>query len=204
MPSTPAATDVFINCPFDPAYQKIFDAIVFAVAACGYRVRSALEIDDSGELRLAKIIRLIEQSKLSIHDISRVSVDKKTRLPRFNMPIELGIALGMKHLGRKALRDHKLLVLDAERFRYRNSASDLAGVDIKEHGDQPEAAIAAVRASIANHASGLLPTEDVIAALYDTFESQLPAMAKAARQSAAKLSYTDRLRHILAFLSSQS
>lgn len=204
MASDTAAADVFVNCPFDPAYQKIFDAIVFAVAACGYRVRSALEVEDSGELRLTKIIRLIEQSKLSIHDISRVSLDKKTGLPRFNMPIELGIALGMKHLGRKALRQHKLLVLDTERFRYRNSASDLAGVDIREHGGQPQAAIGAVRGFLANHASGFLATDDVIQALYGTFEQQLPAMAKAANQSVAKLSFGDRLRHIEEFLNSQS
>jgi integral membrane sensor domain MASE1 len=26
---------VFINCPFDPQYRSLFEAIVFAVSVCG-------------------------------------------------------------------------------------------------------------------------------------------------------------------------
>ena len=199
--SSPArARDVFVNCPFDPAYQPLFDAVVFTVIACGYRVRSALEVTDSGDLRLSKIISLIEQSGLSIHDLSRVSLDPKTKLPRFNMPIELGIALGMKHLGRKALRGHKMLVLDSERYRYRISASDLAGLDISAHGGKPSRAIGAVRSFLASDCSDHLPTEDTLETAYAGFRSELPKMAAAARQSVTKLSYTDRLRHLSAFL----
>jgi hypothetical protein len=29
--------DVFINCPFDDAYQPLFDAIIYVVIVCGYR-----------------------------------------------------------------------------------------------------------------------------------------------------------------------
>jgi len=182
----------------------MLEAGVFAVSACGYTVRSALEVEDSGDLRLTKIIGLIEQSRLSVHDISRVTLDVATKLPRFNMPIELGIALGMKHLGRKALRQHKMLVLDSDRYRYRVSASDLAGIDISEHSDDPEKIIAAVRAFLASDSDKLLPTEDVIYTLYVAFETELPAMAAAARQTVAKLSYKDRLRHLNAFLAGGS
>ena len=38
---------VFINCPFDARYAALFDATVFAIAACGFTPRSALEIDDA-------------------------------------------------------------------------------------------------------------------------------------------------------------
>lgn len=31
-------TDVFINCPFDDDYKPLFDAVVFAVHDCGFRV----------------------------------------------------------------------------------------------------------------------------------------------------------------------
>jgi hypothetical protein len=47
------AENVFINCPFDPAYEVIFRAVVFAVHDCGFRARSALEVQDDGELRIA-------------------------------------------------------------------------------------------------------------------------------------------------------
>lgn len=129
MATAARAANVFVNCPFDPAYQPLLDAIVFAITTCNYNVRSALEVADSGDLRLRKIIALIEQSEFSIHDISRVGLDAATGLPRFNMPIELGIALGMKHLGRSSLRRHQMLILDKEGYRYRDSASDLAGLE---------------------------------------------------------------------------
>lgn len=195
-------SSVFINCPFDAGYKVIFDAIVFAAAACGLQVRSALEIADSGELRLQKIMRLLEGSRYSIHDISRVELDADSGLPRFNMPIELGAALGMKYLGRARLRDHCMLVLDADRYRYHKSASDLAGVDISAHGAKPGKAIAAVRDFIATHSSSTLPSPSVIGNGYEAFERALPAMAAAARQKETELTFKDRLQHISLFIAS--
>ena len=61
---------VFINCPFDSVYKPIFDAIVFAIYDLGFVARSALEIDDGTEFRLAKIERIIEECRYGIHDIS--------------------------------------------------------------------------------------------------------------------------------------
>jgi hypothetical protein len=34
--------NVFVNVPFDAAYEPLFEALVFTVFACGYRVRCAL------------------------------------------------------------------------------------------------------------------------------------------------------------------
>lgn len=198
---------VFINCPFDPKYQPLFDALVFTVSYCGFQARSALEIVDSGETRLAKIIALIAGAKFSIHDISRIELDAETNLPRFNMPIELGIALGMKHLGRAKFRDHCLLVLDAarpdvgpERFRYQAFASDLAGTDIKVHGAKVIAVVNAVRSFLAPHAPGSIPGPTAIHEALREFDSTLPAMVIAARQDLDSLGYVDRLRHISAFI----
>jgi hypothetical protein len=52
------ADNVFVNCPFDAAYLPIFDAVIFAVLACGFIARSALEITDSSEVRIDKICRI--------------------------------------------------------------------------------------------------------------------------------------------------
>lgn len=197
-------TNVFVNCPFDPAYQPLLGSIVFTVTFCGHHVRSALEASDSGDLRLRKIIGLLEQSALSIHDISRMELDARTKLPRFNMPIELGIALGMKHLGRKSLQNHRMLVLDKEPYRYRNSASDLAGLDIEAHLDVPALIISAVRGFLATGATRHLPTEDTIETAYAVFQTELPRMAGAAKQDVAKLTFTDRLRHLETFLAELS
>jgi hypothetical protein len=190
---------VFINCPFDDEYAAIHDALVFAISACGFKVRSALEVIDSGESRLLKIVRLLEQSQYSIHDLSRIELDPISALPRFNMPLELGIALGMKHLGNTKVRDHALLVLDSDRYRYVRFASDLAGVDISAHSNTPERAIHMARNFLAAHRPSL-PDGDSIIGLYGVFEDVLPVMAKRARQSVGSLTFIDRLRHVEAFL----
>ena len=53
-------TSVFINCPFDTDYRPLFRALVFVIEYCEFAARCALEVDDSGETRSGKIIRLIE------------------------------------------------------------------------------------------------------------------------------------------------
>jgi hypothetical protein len=191
---------IFINCPFDAAFVGMFDAFVFAATFCGFTVRSALEVTDSGDLRLAKIVRLIEQSKFSLHDISRVELDKESGLPRFNMPIELGIALGMKHLGRAKLRDHCLLVLDKDKYRYQAFASDLSGVDIAAHDGKPEKAIRVIRDFLAPQSGTPLPGPQAIAEAKEAFDRELPALAMAARQELAELTFVDRLRHLSSFM----
>jgi hypothetical protein len=132
---------VFINCPFDSDYQPLLEAIVFAVSACQYTPRCASEIIGSGYNRLHKILDLIDICDLSIHDISRVELTKN-QLPRFNMPFELGLALG-----RKTNKEHaaKLLVLDCEPLRYLEFLSDLRGCDPLAHKGNPHTVITQVR-----------------------------------------------------------
>jgi hypothetical protein len=60
-----------------------------------------LEADDSSENRLAKIQAIIEECQFGIHDISRTEVDGDPPLPRFNMPLELGLFLRAKRYGNK-------------------------------------------------------------------------------------------------------
>lgn len=91
MPTRLRSKDVFINCPFDTGYRPILTAIVFAIHDLGFVARSALERDDGGEVRLSKIEGIIEQCKFGIHDLSAVELDTSTHLPRFNMPLELGL-----------------------------------------------------------------------------------------------------------------
>ena len=84
---------VFINCPFDGQYKPLFEAIVFAVRDCGLRPRCALELDDASEVRIDKIFKIIAECRYGVHDISRTEVASASGLPRFNMPVELGMFL---------------------------------------------------------------------------------------------------------------
>ena len=91
--------NVFINCPFDPNYKQLFDAMVFAIHDCGFIPRCALEEDDASEVRIDKIYNIIADCRYGIHDISRTQLDAASGFPRFNMPLELGIFLGAKKFG---------------------------------------------------------------------------------------------------------
>lgn len=137
--------NVFINCPFDAKYQSLFNAIVFAVNDMGFRPKCAKDESNAGEIRFSKIQALIQECKYSIHDISRTEVDASTRLPRFNMPLELGLDLGCKKYGAPYLQEKIILILDVEQFRYRNFISDIAGQDIEAHANSEVGAIKAVR-----------------------------------------------------------
>src|SRR5258708_5681752 len=129
---------VFINCPFDSEYQPILEAITFAVFSCGYFPRCALQIIDSGQNRLSKIIGLIDECDYSLHDLSRTELNQH-QLPRFNMPFELGLALGRRK------RPRSLLVLDRAPYRYLEFISDLAGCDPSSHDNDAMKSIAKVR-----------------------------------------------------------
>src|SRR5262249_48867536 len=116
---------VFINCPFDRGYKPLFEAIVFTVFDCGFRPRCALETEDSGQVRMEKIFDLIANSRLAINDLCRVDLDSTTNLPRFNMPLELGIFLGAQRYGQGRQKKKCCLILDRERYRYRAFISDI-------------------------------------------------------------------------------
>jgi hypothetical protein len=109
-----ASSDVFINCPFDDDFAPGFRALVFAVIACGFRARCAREMDDAAETRIEKLYRIIEESRFSVHDLSRTELDPVNNLPRFNMPLELGIFLGAKRFGDAEQKKKRSLVLDTQ------------------------------------------------------------------------------------------
>ena len=99
--------DIFINCPFTSDYTPFFEAITFATIYCGFSPRCALETDDASENRFQKICDIIADCRLGIHDISNTKLDRNNRLPRFNMPLELGLFLGAKRFGTKSLKSKK-------------------------------------------------------------------------------------------------
>jgi hypothetical protein len=113
--------DIFINCPFDDAFTVSFQALVFAVIGCGFRARCAREMDDAAETRIEKLYRIIEESRYSLHDLSRTELDPVNHLPRFNMPLELGVFLGAKRYGDEDQRQQRCAILDIEQYRFKGS-----------------------------------------------------------------------------------
>lgn len=115
-PHHPRFSDsVFINCPFDVEYWPIFEAIVFCVLDCGFVPHCALEEADSGTFRLNKIQEIICRSEYTTHDLSRVELNIGTRLPRFNMPFELGLDIDCRMYDSGQARRKKCLMLEWRR-----------------------------------------------------------------------------------------
>lgn len=61
-----------------------------------------MELDDGGQTRIDKLYGLIGECRYGIHDLSRTELDDVNQLPRFNMPLELGLFLGAKRYGGQA------------------------------------------------------------------------------------------------------
>jgi hypothetical protein len=192
VPITVHPDHVFINCPFDGDFKPVFDAIVFAIRDLGFEARSALEWDTATEDRLAKIERIIEECRYGIHDISNVRLDAKTGLPRFNMPLELGLFLGCKRFGARRQRDKLCIILDSEPYRYREFISDIAGQDIHSHGGTYERAITEVRNWLATVSKRkLLPGGAAIVERYNRYRDDLPALCAALRRQPENLTFAD-------------
>ena len=193
--------DIFINCPFDPGYRPTFDAIVFAVHDLGFVARCAREEDDAGEVRLAKIERIIEECKFGIHDLSAVELDAVTNLPRFNMPLELGLFLGCRRFGTDNQRRKTSLILDRDAYRCRAFISDISGQDIHFHGGQPDRAIAEVRNWLRTTSKRTtLPGAAEIVDHYARFRRDLPDICAALRLEPDRLAFLDLSTTIAAWL----
>jgi len=185
--------NVFINCPYDPAYARTFEALIFAVTALGFRARAAREIDDGANVRIERIVRIIEDCRYGIHDICRTELDAITGLPRFNMPFELGIFLGAKKYGDDDQRKKATLILDVQQFRYREFISDLAGIDIHAHNGEPIRAIREVRDWLRISSRRQLPSGNVVVELYERFTADLPDIAAKDGHDPNEIPYADFL-----------
>jgi predicted phosphoadenosine phosphosulfate sulfurtransferase len=82
-----------------------------------------------------RIFEAIFSSRYSIHDLSRCQGEGDEALARFNMPLELGIAMALRFAGSQGSPDgrHDWLVLVPKGHSYYKFASDLAGYDAKEY-----------------------------------------------------------------------
>ncbi len=186
-----SAKSVFINCPFDAAFAPQFRALLFTLIHLGYEPRCALESANS-DSRFDKILQLIGDCPLSIHDLSMQGLDAATGLPRLNMSFELGLTLGCRHFGEVAQhRSKSLLVLDSDPRRYRASLSDFAGHDIQSHGGQPDETIRLVRNWLATQVRETLYGPLAIQREFGQFEAELPALAAEFAKTTEEIPYTD-------------
>lgn len=186
--------NVFINCPFDVDYQPLFYGIVFAVSDMGFRPRCAKDESNAGKGRIEKIQDFIAECKYSIHDISRVDLDPVNNLPRFNMPLELGLDLGCKQYGKSYQQEKVFLVLDTEQYRYQKYISDLAGRDPAAHHDSEKEVIDDVRNWLRLELDPKLvktPSGSLIYQRYQDFQLALPFICAKLSWDVTNLPFSD-------------
>jgi hypothetical protein len=162
---------VFLNIPYDSTFEKLFLAYIAATSAFGFTPRATLEIP-FGERRLDRILALILESRYSIHDLSRVQLDRKApSTPRFNMPFELGLTVA---LARSAHRNHSWVVCESMPHRIKKSLSDLDSTDAYVHGGT----IAGVCRELGNAfvGSARQPTVAEMLTIYRRLRAQLPSV----------------------------
>jgi hypothetical protein len=128
-PAASRTQSVFLNVPFDRRYRPLFLSLVAGLTGLGRTPRCVLEVPSSGTARLERIFDLIARSGASIHDLSRASLSGPLRVPRFNMPFELGLAYAVARRGR-----HSFFLFEEKPYRLQASLSDLNGHDPHIHG----------------------------------------------------------------------
>lgn len=119
-------------------------------------------------------------------------MDAVNGLPRFNMPLELGLFLGAKcYSDISKQRDKRCLILDAEPYRYQKFISDIAGQDIRSHGSHPDHAIAEIRNWLTTVSHRQLPGQKEFVKIYHQFRNELPDFLKRSKLEEEEMQFND-------------
>jgi len=168
----PVGTSVFLNHPYDPGYAPLSDALLFATVCCGFVPRSALEAGAVAEPRIDRVVRTLFSSRYSIHDLSRARGEGEENWSRFNLPLELGIAMARRYITRRRAHRHDWLLLVPAGLAYRRFLSDLAGFDPETHDETVETLVPKVIAWLANRSAMRTPTPRAVLEKLPDFQAE--------------------------------
>lgn len=171
------AKSVFINCPFDDGYVPLLRVLAFTLLSFGLKPRLALDDTNSVELRMAKILKLIEGCKYGIHDLSRCQATEAGEFFRLNMPFELGIDFACrKYMPGKSSKH--ILVLENAQYSVQKALSDFAGYDSVAHGNDALTLMKGLRRWMTPHLKLPLPAPQRLLAAFQDFMADLDAEIK--------------------------
>jgi hypothetical protein len=161
-------------------------------------------MDDGTQTRIDKLYGIVEQSRFGIHDLSRTELDKENKLPRFNMPLELGLFLGAKRFGDEPQKKKRCLILDVDQYRFQKFISDLAGMDITAHGGDARTMVECTRNWLVTVSKRkTIPAPAQVIGSYDRFILALPAIAANAGLDPTRLVFPDFERLVLAWVQAE-
>ncbi len=132
-----------------------------------------------------------------------------TGLPRFIMPLEMGLFWGAWRFGSKHERINASLTLGIGKYRYQRFCSDIAGKDIQEHDSSPEAttAIRVVRNWLRNNSCGTgidIPGGSAMVEHFCLFQSELPLLCEELSLDRHELMFNDYTTLIAEWLKENS
>jgi hypothetical protein len=165
--------DVFLNIPYDRNFEKLYLAYIAGLSAFGLYPRATLEIPTSIR-RLDRILKLIHSCPYSLHDMSRIELDRtRPSTPRFNMPFELGLSVSWQRTKDKR---HAWYVLESDAYRFSKSLGDLNGTDVHVHDGK----IAGVFSALGNIfvREKRRPTVTQMRRIYSSVKKNLPLILR--------------------------
>ncbi|MGC1275277.1 MAG: hypothetical protein WBC44_16345 [Planctomycetaceae bacterium] len=113
------------------------------------------------------------------------------------MPFELGLFLAAKWFGGNKQKRKICLILDSDRYRYQKFLSDIAGQDIRSHGDQARAAICVVRDWLRTHVQNRpIPGGEAIGRRYGDFRWDLPRLCQPLQLNVSEITFADYIQLI--------
>jgi hypothetical protein len=172
VPPLPDPNGVFLNVPYDEEFSSLYVAYIVGLCQLGLVPHLASEIP-GGDRRLNRIFRLIQSCRYSIHDLSRVELSvAPTAVPRFNMPLELGMTITWHNLHPSR---HDWSVWESDPYRLQRSASDLNGTDPYIHNGTAEGVLSELRNAFFRYNRPSVPDMLVV---YRFVYSQLDAILK--------------------------
>ena len=155
------AGTAFINLAYVTSNEEVYLGLLAGLAGFGLAPVAAMH-DPGSDPQLSRIYRLIEESVISFHDLSYVSLDPPSpRTPRFNMPFELGLAVAV---ALSANRRHRWFLLEKVPHRAAKSLSDISGTNVQIHDGLAPSVLKAVSNALARH--GDRPTLQQLSAIY--------------------------------------
>jgi hypothetical protein len=171
---------VFLNIPYDQAFESLYLAYIAGLCAFRLAPRATLQIPGGGR-RLDRILDLIGSCRYSFHDLSRVELSlKRPATPRFNMPFELGLAVAWQRFKEPS---HTWCVFESRSWRAGKSLSDLSGTDVYVHDGTPTGVFRELCNALvlADHQ----PTVAQMAVIYRGLRRRLPSVIKSAGAKSA-------------------
>ena len=128
---------VFLNYPFDCDFESMAQAMHFCVIAGGLIPVCAKDLSVPDRPRLEMLVDAISNCQYSAHDLSRFTGMGDRNLARFNMPLELGMAIF--HAVTTSPLGHCYAIFVPTDHDYHAFVSDLSGLDpICYHNDETE------------------------------------------------------------------